>query len=139
MKAFTDLEQSKKLAEILPLESADMHYVRKVCDFRGRPVDGKWSEPKYGNTNSDYANYIVQNFTQYDKLPCWSLAALLEVMPYVNNIRPFNLTKMWEGGEYNREHVKYVCTYYYTHNTESDNPIDACVEMILKLKEKGLM
>jgi hypothetical protein len=27
MKAFTSLEQSKKLAEILPLESADMCYV----------------------------------------------------------------------------------------------------------------
>lgn len=27
MKAYTDLVQSKKLAEILPLESADMHYI----------------------------------------------------------------------------------------------------------------
>ena len=26
LKAYTDLEQSKKLAKILPLESADMHY-----------------------------------------------------------------------------------------------------------------
>lgn len=26
MKAYTDLEQSRKLAEILPLESADMHW-----------------------------------------------------------------------------------------------------------------
>ena len=26
MKSYTDLEQSKKLAEILPLESADMCY-----------------------------------------------------------------------------------------------------------------
>jgi len=26
MKAYTSLEQSKKLAEIFPLESADMHY-----------------------------------------------------------------------------------------------------------------
>lgn len=26
IKSYTDLEQSKKLAEILPLESADMHY-----------------------------------------------------------------------------------------------------------------
>lgn len=26
MKAYTDLEQSKKLAEILPIESADMYY-----------------------------------------------------------------------------------------------------------------
>ncbi len=26
MKAFTDVEQSKKLAEILPIESADMYF-----------------------------------------------------------------------------------------------------------------
>lgn len=26
IKAYTDLEQSKKLAEILPVESADMYY-----------------------------------------------------------------------------------------------------------------
>ena len=26
MKGYTDLEQSKKLEEILPLETADMHY-----------------------------------------------------------------------------------------------------------------
>lgn len=39
MKAYTNIEQSKKLAEILPTESADHHYVRKVTDFRGNPVD----------------------------------------------------------------------------------------------------
>lgn len=27
MKSYTDLEQSHKLAEILPLESADMYYL----------------------------------------------------------------------------------------------------------------
>lgn len=29
MKSYTDLEQSEKLAEILPLESADMSFVEK--------------------------------------------------------------------------------------------------------------
>jgi len=125
MKSFTDIEQSKKLAKILPIESADMHYVRKVCDFRGRPVDGKWSEPKYGNTNSDYANYIVQNFTQYDKLPCWSLAALLTVYPMVVG-RDMDMYCCWQNSK-------------NLHSRHYDNPIDACVEMIVKLKEKGLI
>ena len=57
MESFTSLEQSKKLAEFLPLESADAHYVRKITDFRGNPVDGKWSEPKFGNPEK--ANYII--------------------------------------------------------------------------------
>ena len=120
MKAFTDIEQSKKLAEILPIESADMRYA-PFGDIHPWVWDGEVKLLEKGS------------------IPCWSLAALLEIMPYVNNIRPFNLTKMWEGGENNREHVKYVCTYYYIHSTESDNPIDACVEMIVYLKEKGLI
>ena len=55
MKGYTNLEQSKKLAGILPIESADHHYVRKITDFMGKPVDGKWSNPKYGNPNSKHA------------------------------------------------------------------------------------
>lgn len=33
MKSYTDLKQSQKLTEILPIETADHHYVRKVIDF----------------------------------------------------------------------------------------------------------
>lgn len=81
MKSYTDIEQSKKLAEILPIESADAHYVREITDFMGNSVDGKWSYPKYGNPKSNYASYIVQNFSSNEVIPCWSLAALLDVLP----------------------------------------------------------
>ena len=126
MKAFTDIEQSKKLAEILPIESADHHYVRKVTDFMGNPIDGEWSHPKYGNPNSKYANYIVQNFTSYEKLPCWSLAALLEVLPLSNILLHDDET----------EKYRLVCMIETAFH---DSPIDACVEMILTLKEKDLL
>lgn len=33
MKAYTDIKQSKKLAEILPLESADMFYTSLNSDY----------------------------------------------------------------------------------------------------------
>ena len=33
MKAYTDLEQSRKLAEILPIESADMYYFTIIRDY----------------------------------------------------------------------------------------------------------
>lgn len=36
IKSFTDLEQSKKLAEILPIESADMH--SEAIDIDGSMV-----------------------------------------------------------------------------------------------------
>lgn len=145
MKAFTDIVQSKKLAEILPIESADHHYVRRVTDFMGNPVDGEWSQPKYGNPNSKYANYIVQNFTTYETIPCWSLAALLGVLPFylvVNNQRyAFSMLK---GLDKNGETyaIKYAIfnTTFYLHLTDFyNNPIDACVEMIIKLHEEKLL
>jgi hypothetical protein len=55
--AYTNLEQSKKLAEILPLESADM-----------------WYHPDL----SDYPDY-VERCSIYN-IHCWSLAALLGVL-----------------------------------------------------------
>lgn len=142
MKAYTNLEQSKKLAEILSLESSDHHYVRKVCDFRGNAVDGEWSFPKYGNINSKYANYIVQNFTSYEKIPCWSLAALLEQLDAVVTDEygnDYTLVIIKEGLQYQLYYrdswgeVEDIETDYY------DDMVDACVEMILKLKEKNLL
>ena len=59
MKAFTDIEQSRKLAEFLPIESADMFY-------RDNGIDVKlmWEHNAQKVTN-----------------PCWSLTALLAQMP----------------------------------------------------------
>ena len=142
IKSHTDLFQSKKLAEILPIESADHHYVRKVTDFMGNPVDGEWSHPKYGNPNSKYAKYIVQNFTSYEKLPCWSLAALLSVIPQeiFNGEYIINITEGCDN--------RWVLTYdhcenwdhsYYGLSSGADNLVDACVEMIEKLYKRKML
>lgn len=40
MKAYTDIEQSKKLAEILPMESADMRYDEYTSHIDGTPKVG---------------------------------------------------------------------------------------------------
>ena len=128
MKSYTDIEQSKKLAKILLLESSDHHYVRKVCDFRGNSVDGEWSCPKYGNINSKYANYMVQNFTSYEIIPCWSLTALLGVLPKSLIYTP---NPTLDG---------YCCkNIMHDLETYADNPIDACYEMILELNELKLL
>ena len=60
MKSYTDLEQAKKLAEFLPIESADMYYNL-----------GESILPNviYGGHN-DFKCY----------LPCWSLASLMDVL-----------------------------------------------------------
>lgn len=65
----------------------------------------------------------------YNMVPCWSLAALLEVLPSFEEINPF----VGHVG------VKdYRCVYLYEDygsdaQTKADNPIDACYEMIIKL------
>ena len=137
IKSYTDINQSKRLAEILPLESADNHYIRKVTDFRGNPVDGEWSHPKYGNPNSKYADYIVQNFTSYEKLPCWSLAALLEIIPRELKII-LAVNDYWDG---NAVKYKYAIGSVEHNNYDcyADNHVDACYELILKLNKLNLL
>ena len=66
MKAYTDLEQSKKLAEILPRESADMLYVYD------RHLDKLYGDTPY------VIGYKALN--ENVDIPCWSLAALLEII-----------------------------------------------------------
>lgn len=66
MKAYTDLEQSKKLAEILPLESADMFYRNNGIDVK---LMWEHNAPKVEN-------------------PCWSLAALLSFLPKIHKLKP---------------------------------------------------
>jgi len=142
MKSYTDIEQSKRLVEILSLESADSHYVRNTHDFMGNPIDGKWSHPKYGNPNSKYAHYVVQNFSNYEIIPCWSLTALLDVIPqeifdgeYIINITEgcdYKWVIIYDHNE-NRNHS------YYGLYSGADNLVDTCVEMILKLHEQNLI
>ena len=107
IKSYTDLEQSKKLAEILPLESADMYYINGSV---GKIHIGEWRN----------------NVHDEDDLPCWSLTALLGVLPNENM-----LVKTTDGEYYCL--AKDVMTKHY------DNPIDACVDMIEKLHELKML
>ena len=131
MKAYTNLEQSKKLAEILPIKSADHHYVRKVTDFMGNPVDGEWSHPKYGNPNSKHANYMVQNFTSYEKLPCWSLSALLDIIS--NRAHSIDEDAIIELSSYKTVEWDLSISNLGLEVVTGSDPIDACYKMIFRL------
>ena len=104
IKSYTDIEQSKKLAEILPLESADMHYSKHSFEnyYIPIPIIGKCSEI-------------------HNQIPCWSVAALLEIIR--NNDR--HELQMYEGGYY-FESGEFITESYF-------NPVDAAYEMIIKL------
>lgn len=111
IKSHTSLEQSRKLAEILPLETADMYW------FEGEP----FVEAVTGYNEERAESHRQAGMEMY---PCWSLTALLEVLP--NGIV---MNKDCENGNYHFSSA-HIGTY-----VTADNPIDACVVMIEKLHE----
>ena len=115
MKSYTDLEQSKKLAEILPVESADMSY-QAYREEGGIP---------------DYqATLCPHRFASWIGIPCWSLAALLNILDYPQ------LSKDKLGGSGKEGWM--ISAYPNNCRYDScwhDNPVDCCVEMICKLDE----
>ena len=129
MKACTDLEQSQKLADILPIESADMWWnIYSVTTDNTTPQIIHLDTPWVDNFNWD---------NKPDNVPCWSLDALLDALPEINGI-PLTLEKVkakdgYEGYYYHIEYENMVLIPY------SKNPIDACYEMILKLHELNLL
>lgn len=112
IKAYTDLGQSKKLAEIIPLESADM-----LWEQHG-------AEP-----------YVtIKPWTTRGKsigchcLSCWSLAKLLDILPKINGLKP--ILDLEENS------IQYTGIDIYV---VADNPVDACYETILKLNELKML
>jgi hypothetical protein len=108
IKSYTDLEQSKKLAEILPLESADTIWNLTNPDLpniRAIPYE-----------SSDYNNKYL------NIIPAWSLAALLDVLPQILCLKP--ILDLEECS------IQYSGTDLYV---VANNPVDACYEMIIEL------
>ena len=120
MKAFTDISQSKKLAKILSLESADMYW-------------DLLSKDKYAKVNN--IGHCLGRTCVY----VWSLSALLQVLPIkayteIDNacctldISRDTLGK-WFVSYYNRSYGSYLAT------CSSKELLDAVFEMVCWLKE----
>lgn len=120
MKSYTDLEQSKKLAEMLPLESADMTY-RPIMDIDSMSNSGFWNIPECYPFNEFKDCYIKP-------LPCWSIAALLNVLPH-----GARLLRSATDDTYHCDCPKGNIDKWF------DNPIDACYQMIIKLHEQKIL
>ena len=125
IKSYTDLEQSKVLAYILPLESADMYYEKGIGD----------------NYRIDFGNYadmsISKNLLHIDAIPCWSLSALLNILAKIaseiDDDGSANLSSFMGQWSVNM----FDCPIEATDNY--DNPVDACYNLIIKLHEKDLL
>lgn len=121
IKSYTTVEQSRKLSEILPLESADMYY---------SPLGGT------------HPWVLEDDLIEKDAVLCWSLAALLEQLDD-------EITDE-EGNDYTltivKENLQYQLYYHdalgRTEDIETDYydyMVDACYEIIIKLHELNLL
>lgn len=133
MKSFTDIEQSKVLAEILPPESADLWWTI----IQPKKYEG-WELVNDGEsfTTLSFAKREHIALASYKEIPAWSLSALLDVLPSEVDDNHF-LTLEKEGDEY--------CCCYDDINGNSfrhefaNNPIDSCYKMILRLSKNKLL
>ena len=119
IKNYTDLSQSKMLAEFLPIKSADHFHI-----IGHHHTDG----PRYEVIRS--RNEVVETDKYW---PCWSLAALLDVLPDGTDIIK---------DKTDTENEKYMCTVGVKDDIIcmfGNNPVDACVAMIEKLKKLNLL
>ena len=151
MKAYTSLEQSKKLAEILPLESADMRYgYIAPYDYSDRMYDGGYDEVPYPK------DFLLKNpnfsANEYDgELPAWSLAALINLLPSefteVTITYKIDIRKCKFTGNVDMFQIAY-CSYkwhedgVYTwgdmiNTEEKEDLLDAAFEMVCWLKENN--
>lgn len=119
IKSYTDLVQSKKLAEFLLLKSADMYYFRQIDnDYFPPNVESICPIPLFKNGKEDF---------NYDT-PCWSLASLLGVL------HDYTLQTNTDGKVFVvRESKKPMISDAY------DNSVDACVAMIEKLHKLKML
>ena len=123
IKSYTDIEQSKKLAEFLSPESADL----KWFFWKEESIAAK--SPSFG-FNKETAEFYKETNAVY--LPCWSLSALLSVLPKPKIYYSTDKTKRWycECWDKMGNYIGY---------TKEDNPIDSCVNMIKKLHELKML
>lgn len=117
IKSYTDLSQSKTLSKILPLESADMNY---WCGTQIRIGGHKTMDKDLD-------------------IPCWSLAALLDIIP--KHIKDYNILRI-DISE-NDTSIWYDEIGYGVNNDlpdiTKDNPVDACYEIIIRLNKLNLL
>ena len=130
IRAYTTIEQSRMLAKILPLESADMHYGNfspKGLGYENTFSAGLTSYIKeikvYEELKESYKIKDYNGIVAWRVIPCWSLAALLDVLPN------YQLQTQDDG-------IGILCSCKGNFNiVTADNPVDACYEMILKLHD----
>ena len=120
VKSYTSLPQSKVLAKILPLESADMYY----------SMDINLMEHENIPTIKEEDDHFI--LFQSD-IPCWSLAALLSALPKLPKVEydlVVNSDKCYLAFD--------DCSEKNVHEDfDGATPVDAVFNAIIWLKENN--
>lgn len=132
MKSYTDIKQSEKLMEILPPESVDMkwHFWKSEIDTPKPPTFG-YSKDAAESCKSTEAVY----------LPCWSQAALYEMLPVtIGNLLEKNALRLRMDKSETDFNVLYdnldTGSAVEDLDVVESNPVDAYYEIIIKLHER---
>ncbi len=141
MKSHTDIIQSRKLAEILPVESADMCWCNN--SIKGVSYTDEFSANL--RTVKEVKDIFDSAFNEWDKywklIPCWSLVALLDIFPCSKESPIVNLTRGGWNPSFTR---RWFATWEdenknILYSCDGASPIDAVVELIMKLHEQKLL
>ncbi|UKK52639.1 hypothetical protein [Prevotella sp. E2-28] len=129
IKSYADLSQSKTLSKILSHESADFGW-NVFVDGTSRilPIND-WDLVKDGSGNVKFFH-------------AWSLAALLEQLPYELCDDDGNSSYLQINKEDDVYQIVYTDPYGDFESIETDRYddfVDACYEMILKLNKLNLL
>lgn len=132
IKLYTDIEQSKKLAEILPIGSADMYTYKNIF----------FGALSCFNGTTQVGEYVKLIDKENKAYPCWSLVALLEQLPYELCDNDGYSTYLQINKDDDMYQLEYIDPSEIFESIETDryeNFVDACYELILKLHELNLL
>ena len=135
MRAYSNIEQSKKLLEILSPNTADMYYeyilpksdkIKHIPSI-GNPVESlEWF-------NKGYTAFGISLVTLDEYcIPCWSLTALIDILPRIDIEK-----ESWSDDTYDYRVKAYIDDGYI--GDWFDNPVDACYDMIITLNKDKLL
>ena len=136
MKAHTDISQSRKLAEILPHNTADGTWKRVA--IAGINLNAPEEQQYFHDGDTPFVYYSGVG------IPSWSLAAVIGVLPTtIGNFFEKNALRLrMDKGEndFNIWYENFDCGDVAEGlDVKEDNPIDTCVKMIIKLHKQKLL
>lgn len=134
-KICTDIPQSKKLIESgIDVNTADMYYMYRHWEIDENTI-GSQSDASIGFDLDFY--FGADNGKTYHYIPAWSLAALLSVIP--TRVRSDNVLRIDKGdNDFSiwYDDINYGCVNEKLPDITTEEPIDACYEMIIKLNQQ---